>query len=273
MDRIAEIVGTCRPVVGELLRIAEPAEHPFGVADPAALRVEVSAGASGHLIVLHETGGPSRIDIVLGADSRFEFTELFLGPAVAEVALRQDCRSRCRMTTVQLCGSQASYGLELEGREAENEFGGVFLVGSSEQGVLRLQTSHRVSDCRSDTSVRGIAGGTGVGEFSGMVYVAKDAQRTDARQQSRNLLLDAKARIKAQPQLEIYADDVRCSHGATVGQLDAEAVYYMRQRGLSESQARRMQLEGFVGDIVGRIGIEPLFDAVMARVAARMEKM
>ena len=103
--------------------------------------------------------------------------------------------------------------------------------------------------------------------------MAQDAQRTDAQQQSRNILLSDTARITTWPQLEIYADDVKCSHGATVGQMDAEAVYYMRQRGLSEAEARRLQIEGFVGDIVRRCGIEPLGEALLEAVAAKMKRM
>ena len=80
------------------------------------------------------------------------------------------------------------------------------------------------------------------------------------------------ARITTQPQLEIYADDVKCSHGATVGQMDSEAILYMRQRGLSEAQARRVQIEGFVGDVVRRCGIEPLCEAAMEAVVAKLEK-
>ena len=96
---------------------------------------------------------------------------------------------------------------------------------------------------------------------------------TDARQQSRNILLSETARITTQPQLEIYADDVKCSHGATVGQMDAEAILYMRQRGLSEAQARRLQIEGFVGDVVTRCGIEPLCGAILERAAAKIETL
>ena len=73
--------------------------------------------------------------------------------------------------------------------------------------------------------------------------------------------------------MEIYADDVKCSHGATVGQMDAEAILYMRQRGLSEADARRLQIEGFVGDVVRRCGVEPLCEAVMEMVSAKMERL
>ena len=148
-----------------------------------------------------------------------------------------------------------------------------FLAAGQEHCVVRLRTNHNVPDCRSNSYIKGVAGGTAVGEFCGLVYVAPDAQRTDAQQQSRNVLLSDTARITTMPQLEIYADDVKCSHGATVGQMDADAILYMRQRGLSEAQARRLQIEGFVGDIVRRCGVEPLGEAVLELAAEKLEKL
>ena len=176
-----------------------------------------------------------------------ELTHLFAAEAFAEVSVRQSARSRCRVTTVQLTGANASYRIDLDGAEAENSLGGAFLAADGEHCVVTLHTAHNVPDCRSDSAVKGVAGGRAVGEFRGLVYVAPGAQRTDARQQSRNILLSREARITTQPQLEIYADDVKCSHGATVGQMDAEAILYMRQRGLSEADARRLQIEGLRG--------------------------
>ena len=160
----------------------------------------------------------------------------------------------------------------LDGAEAENSLGGAFLAADGEHCVVTLPTARNVPACRSDSAVKGVAGGRAVGEFCGLVYVAPGAQRTDARQQRRNLLLSREARITTQPQLEIYADDVKCTHGATVGQMDDEALLYMRQRGLSEAQARGVQIEGFVGDVVRRCGIEPLCEAAMEAVVAKLEK-
>ncbi|MDE5636855.1 MAG: SufD family Fe-S cluster assembly protein, partial [Alistipes sp.] len=113
----------------------------------------------------------------------------------------------------------------------------------------------------------------GEGRFEGMVYVAPDAQRTDARQTSRNLTLGDEARITTLPQLEIYADDVKCSHGATVGQMDSDAVLYMRQRGLSEDAARRLQIEGFVADVVMRCAVEEAGEALLAELNAKLERL
>jgi Fe-S cluster assembly protein SufD len=104
-----------------------------------------------------------------------------------------------------------------------------------------------------------------------MVYVAQDAQRTDARQTSRNIEIGREAHIVTKPQLEIYADDVKCSHGATVGQLDSEAVLYMRQRGLSEAQAKRLQIEGFLKDVVMSLG--ELGEVLAEELTAKLETL
>jgi len=274
MEAIREIIRAFRPVGTERLTVGRPERTPYVVVAPGRLQVEVAPGASARMVVLHQDpGGVSSLQVFVAEDARFELTELFLAGASAEVTVKQAARSMCRMTTVQLAGANASYTVDLDGAEAASELGGAFLVAGEEHGVLTLRTNHNVADCRSDSSVRGVAGGRAVGEFHGLVYVAPDAQRTDARQQSRNILLDETARIVTRPQLEIYADDVKCSHGATVGQMDADAILYMRQRGLDEGQARRLQIEGFVGDIVRRCGIEPLCEALTAAVAAKMEKM
>ncbi|MBR0331154.1 MAG: SufD family Fe-S cluster assembly protein [Alistipes sp.] len=118
-----------------------------------------------------------------------------------------------------------------------------------------------------------LAGGKAVGRFEGMVYVAQDAQRTDAGQQNRNMLLSPTARIETMPQLEIYADDVKCSHGATVGQMDNEAIYYMRQRGLNEQQARALQIRGFAAEVLMHCGVEPLCEAMLEEMEQKIERL
>lgn len=273
MTAICELVRSFRPVEGERLRILSEERDPRAAVDPGRLCVEVAAGASARLVVLHARAGESSIEYRLGEHARLEVAELFLAEAVAETAVYQSAHSACRLTVVQLAGSSASYRMSLDGRDAESELNGVFLAAGEDRCIVRLRTEHNVPDCRSASCVKGVAGGSALGEFSGLVYVAPDAQRTDARQQSRNVLLSDTARIDTKPQLEIYADDVKCTHGATVGQMDADAVFYMRQRGLSEADARRLQIEGFVGDVVNRCGIGPLCEALSAAVSARMERM
>lgn len=272
MEALVDLIRSYTPAGGRLL-VRDAAAGPFVAVDPVSLDVEVAERAAGHLVVLHTKPARAALDIALKTGARLEVTEVFLAGAAAGVAVRQEAESRCRMTALVAAGADLDCRIDLDGRGAESVVGGVFLLSGEERGSVRLRTNHNAADCRSESVVRGVAGGSAAGVFRGMVYVAPDAQRTDARQQSRNILLSPAARIETQPQLEIYADDVKCSHGATVGQMDSEAVFYMRQRGLDEAQARRLQIEGFVGDVVRRCGIEPLAEALAACVAAKMEEM
>jgi len=101
---------------------------------------------------------------------------------------------------------------------------------------------------------KGVLDGKAVGVFNGRIIVRKDAQHTDAVQSNKNLLLsDSAATVSSQPQLEIYADDVRCTHGATVGQLDSQALFYLRSRGLGLEESRKLLIYAFAADVLGRI--------------------
>ncbi len=124
-------------------------------------------------------------------------------------------------------------------------------------------TSHQLHKCIVDGSARAI--------FNGQVRVAPGAQGTDAKQQSRNLLLSASARVDTKPQLEIYADDVKCSHGATVGQLDPEELFYLQSRGLDADDARNLLTYGFAADVLQRIPVASLRRALRRLVMARTQ--
>lgn len=166
-----------------------------------------------------------------------------------------------------------SYHSSLEGEHGELLHSGLFMAGTGERKSFDIRVEHLVPDCHSNVLVKGVAANAGYGAFNGMVYVAQDAQHTEAYQQSRNLLLGDKARILTSPRLEIYADDVRCSHGATVGQMDDDAVYYMRQRGLSETEARGLQLAGFVNDIIMRFGDDALATRIIDTAGRKIAAM
>jgi len=107
--------------------------------------------------------------------------------------------------------------------------------------------------------------------FDGRVFVARDAQRTDAAMSNRNLILSPSAEIDTKPQLEIYADDVKCSHGTTVGQIEPEMLFYLRSRGIAAPLARRMLCLGFAGEIIDALGVEPLREHVAEQVGQRLE--
>ncbi|MCH8333960.1 SufD family Fe-S cluster assembly protein, partial [Candidatus Sumerlaeota bacterium] len=117
---------------------------------------------------------------------------------------------------------------------------------------------HAMPHCSSHELYKGILSGKSSGVFSGKIIVRPDAQKTDAKQSNKNLLLSDSASIETQPQLEILANDVRCTHGATVGQLDADAIFYLRSRGLDGASARALLTCAFANEIIDRIGFEPL---------------
>ncbi|MDH3693398.1 MAG: SufD family Fe-S cluster assembly protein, partial [Gammaproteobacteria bacterium] len=117
---------------------------------------------------------------------------------------------------------------------------------------------HAVANCTSKEYYKGILDGRSRAVFHGRVLVRQDAQQTDAEQNNQNLLLSKNAEVDTKPQLEIYADDVKCSHGATVGQLDNDAVFYLRSRGIAVEQARDLLTYAFANEVLSRIEIEPV---------------
>lgn len=181
---------------------------------------------------------------------------------------RQEADSRFQATVITTDGGTVRNNSTVifTGKGGENHIYGLYLAGNGQHIDNYTNLEHRVPDCTSYENYKGIASGNGTAAFNGRILVAQDAQRTRAFQENHNLLLSDEATIYTKPQLEIYADDVKCSHGATVGQLDREAVFYMRQRGLSEEEAQKLQMYGFVNDIIGKVNIQPLAE-LMSRVA------
>jgi len=273
MDAILQLLTDSRMVDGGLLRVEENRTETCYAVNPQQLQVEIAVGGFLRLVVLHDCCDASDLSVHIGSGASCELVVLSRVATFADVRVLQEADSVCRVTSLQLDSSNTSYCFDLNGGNARNNFDGLFVVANDEHSVLKLRTNHNVADCNSATYVKGVAGGCAVGEFGGMVYVAPDAQRTDAQQQNRNMLLSDKARIDTKPQLEIYADDVKCSHGATVGQMDDEAILYMRQRGLSESLARRLQIEGFVAEVIDRCNFEELRQPLIDLIATKMESI
>ena len=249
------------------------ASRPWVVRDADKLTLEVEGAQLHRVVILHTEPKQSDIRISLREGASLEVVQVFAAEAFVELQVDQQTGSRYHMTLFQLSGANAMLRFDLNGKEISNELDALFLAMEHDRCVINLRTNHLMPECTSRSLIKGVASGEALGEFQGLVYVAPDAQRTDAQQQSRNILLSRTARIDAKPQLEIYADDVRCSHGATVGQIDDEAILYMRQRGLAEEQARRLQIEGFAADVVARCGIETLREALTEAVVERLDKI
>ena len=218
--------------------------------NPTKVECGIAEQGEDFLILVHTHPGESKLSVDVMPHASLRILQIMLAEADCRMEVRQQTGSRCEVISVIVAGATLGYEADLNGSYASNMLRAAYVVGGKENACVGVRVNHNVADCRSNSLVKGVAGGQATGEFEGMVYVAPDAQRTDAVQTSRNIEIGNEAHIKAQPQLEIYADDVKCSHGATVGQLDSDAVLYMRQRGLSLEQAKRLQIEGFISDIV-----------------------
>lgn len=157
----------------------------------------------------------------------------------------------------------------LAGDAAEAVMNGLYMVDGKQHVDHQTRIEHVAPNCPSHELYKGILDGRSHGVFNGKVYVHPEAQKTDGKQSNNNLLLSAEARIDTKPQLEIYADDVKCTHGATVGRLDETALFYMRSRGISMSQARRLLTYAFAADVLEKIELEPLKEALEAQVLER----
>ena len=135
METIPDIIRGFRAADGEVLRIAGAEAEPFAAVDPRHLRVEAAAGASARIVVLHTAPDVSSLTLTLAEGAQLELTELFTAEAFAEVSVKQAARSRCRLTTALLSSANASYRIDLDGADAENELGGVFLAAGNEHCV------------------------------------------------------------------------------------------------------------------------------------------
>ncbi|MBR6886410.1 MAG: SufD family Fe-S cluster assembly protein [Bacteroidales bacterium] len=146
--------------------------------------------------------------------------------------------------------------IDLVGPGAEAHIKALYLCKADEKVNFHILMHHRAPGCKSTQRINGIAGGEAQVHFDGTIVVAPDAQQTEAYQENHNIVLTDTAKVDTRPQLEIYADDVKCSHGATVGQLNADELFYMRSRGVPEAEARTLQMLSFLSPVIpaGREG-------------------
>lgn len=187
---------------------------------------------------------------------------------------KQRERSKVSGVNVWLGGSVTRFNgvSNFDAKDSENVFYGLYVSVGDQIFDINTYVNHAVTDCHSFQQVKGVAGGSSVGSFTGRVYVAKDAQRSDAIQKSQSLLMGDDARVYAEPQLEIYADDVKCSHGATVGQISDDSIYYMRQRGLSEAHARKLLMHGYINDVIMHCSIDHIREEIISSVDSIVDR-
>ena len=245
------------------------------------LLVELGADATATLVESHVGRGTYLANVVAEI-------ELARGAALTHVKLQDDDGVAFHLAALALeAGERASYHgfvlqagaaiarheahLELAGAHGAAHLAGAYLVDGTRLVDNTTLVSHAAPDCLSRQLFKGVLDGAGRGVFQGKVLVRPGAQRTDGHQSSRALLLSPQAEIDAKPELEIYADDVKCSHGATAGALEPGTLFYLLARGIAPDVARRLLVEAFVGDAIEAIDDGAIAAAVSARVAGWLD--
>jgi Fe-S cluster assembly protein SufD len=192
---------------------------------------------------------------------------------VGLTAARQARDSRFDSVSLSLGGSidRNEIHVSLDQPGAECNLNGLYVLGQSEHVDTHTVIRHEVPHCKSTQLYKGVLGGKSHGAFTGRVVVAPNAQKTIAEQANHSLLLSDHAVAETRPQLEIYADDVQCSHGATIGRLSEEALYYLRSRGIGPRTARNLLVHAFASEITAAAGQPQLIEGLETLIASRLE--
>jgi Fe-S cluster assembly protein SufD len=160
---------------------------------------------------------------------------------------------------------------EIKGQHAECNLNGAYLLKGSAHVDNHTLVEHQVPNCNSNELYKGVMDDKSTGVFNGKVIVHTDAQKTNAFQSNANVLLTKDATINSKPELEIYADDVKCSHGSTTGQLDENAVFYLRARGVSETSARQLLVQAFIEDVLDKVEDENVVNCIHKELSRRFD--
>jgi Fe-S cluster assembly protein SufD len=251
-----------------------------------------------HLVYLTQPGAAAAVThprtlVVAGADSQCTIVESYLGigaapyftNAVTEIVagegsvvdhykVQEEAAGACHVATVQAQVGQSanfsSHSISLGGALVRNDINavlaegshatlnGLYIVNGTQHVDNHTAIDHRKPHATSHEVYKGILDGRSSAVFNGKILVRQDAQKTDSKQTNKNLVLSDDAVIDTKPELQILADDVRCTHGATIGQLDAESMFYLQSRGIAKPDARNLLVYAFAQDIVDRIKVEPL---------------
>jgi len=250
-------------------------------AHAASVRIEVAAGVSATLLESYRGEGGylahTALSIVLGEGARLEriiladedaegvavsqaVVELAPGAELVQTTLTSGARRQRLETRVAHPGGHARLRLD-----------GVYLLAGKRHADLTTGVTHQGLDGLTDQLTKGVVRDQARGVFQGRIVVSEGADKTEAKMGHHALILSDKAEVDAKPELEIYADDVACAHGNTVGALDEEALFYIRQRGVPEGEARAMLTTAFVGEVIDRIVHEGAREIARAWAAERLK--
>lgn len=216
-------------------------------------------------------------EILLGENAVLEYHQLQderdRSFHVGTTQVRQERSSNFTSHSISLGGALVRNNVVavLDGEGAECTLNGLYLATGKQHVDNHTVIDHAKPHCSSHELYKGILDGKSRGVFNGKIMVRKDAQKSDAKQTNKNLVLSDDASIDTKPQLEIFASDVKCTHGATIGQLDEEAVFYLRSRGICAGEARHILIDAFAGDVVDRIKIAAVREGLHRSIHQRLE--
>ncbi len=270
-----------RPVAAAPLELLFISRAKDGLAQPRNL---IIAGKGSRANVIerhisldgHRAFTNSATEILLGEQAELDYYLLQTQSAAAfhvcGMWAKQARGSRFACRTITLGGAlvRNDLGVELAGEGAHCDLLGLYNLGGTQHVDNHTGVIHAAENCTSRELYKGVLDQRSRAVFHGRIVVQPGAQKTDAAQTNNNLLLSRHAEIDCKPQLEIYANDVKCAHGATVGQIDADALFYLRSRGIDEERARALLTFAFVNDVVNEIKIDELKAALEDRLALRL---
>jgi Fe-S cluster assembly protein SufD len=246
--------------------------------------IVIEDNAKANIVFCDHTLSPSKFlinsvtEIALGVGAHLDFTNLQNehndAARISSTFVNQQRDSNVNTTTLTLHGGlvRNNVKVKLDGEGAYNSTNGLFLTDKSQHVDSFVYIEHAKPHCQSSQLFKGVLDDSSTGSFNGKILVAQDAQKTLAYQKSSNLLLTSDAKMNTRPQLEIYADDVKCSHGATVGQMDQEALFYMRTRGIGKEEARYLLMFAFAHEIIQNIKVDNLRFRLDEMVNKRLRK-
>lgn len=215
-------------------------------------------------------------EFYIGQNAHFDFSRMQNehngSKQVSHLYFQQERNSYVNANTISLHGGliRNNVNVLLNGEGCENNTYGLYLTDKGQHIDNYVHMDHAYPNCTSNQLFKGVLDDFATGAFNGKVLVRKDAQKTQAFQANNNILLTDDADINTKPQLEIYADDVKCSHGATVGQLDEDALFYLRARGINKKEAKLLLMYAFANDVIKAIQVPALKERIQDLVDKRL---
>ena len=238
--------------------------------------------AEAELIICDHTLSPFRFltnsvtEIYAGRDAQFHYSRIqnehLNSNLITNLFIHQEAGSFVNSTTISLHGGLIRNNTQvlLNAEGAENKTFGLFFADRNQHIDNYVNIDHASAHCTSNQLFKGILDEQATGAFNGRILVRPDAQKTLAYQTNNNILMSDEAKMNSKPQLEIYADDVKCSHGVTTGQLDEQGLFYMQSRGIPRHEARLLMLYAFAHEVIDNIKVKPLKDRIIHLVDKRL---